>query len=155
MKRFGVLLLVLLAVGTLGAGQLFTGNSLDERPECSDTYRGRTFATYGAASANDQMGACARNAAGADAWYAVPLVTATVTPINLAVLPNTSCSATSIAWTGVTDGEVLSVGVDSAQSLTLQANATATDTVVIYACNPTALYVDSGSINYRIERRLR
>lgn len=158
MKRpFAILGLVLGASLLMGAGHLITGRSGEDKPTCSESYQGRIWSNVGATSAADQIDVCAKNAAGTFAWYAVPAVTATVTPIDLAAISGNTCAASSITWTGVTDGEVITLGIDSAQgAVTQQAFATATNTVILESCNPRASFTwDGGSVNYRLERRLR
>lgn len=158
MKRpFAILGLVLCASLLMGAGQLYTGRDGENKPTCSESFRGKIWANDGAASAADQVDVCAKNAAGTYGWYAIPAVTATVTPIDLADISGNTCAATSITWTGVTDGEVITLGIDSAQgAVTQQAFATATNTIVLESCNPRSSFQwAGGSVNYRFERRLR
>lgn len=156
MKRRALFLLLPFAVLLMGAGQIITGLSGDQ-PSCSalSGARDRIYIDTAGTSANDLAYACVKDAAGNYAWTAVPLVVATVTPINFPNMAALTCTSGSFTWTGVTDGEVIVAGIDSAMSANFQAQATATDTVTLRLCNPVNATLDPPNAQFRFERRLR
>lgn len=157
MKRsLALLALVVVSALSLGAGQLYTGKSRNDQPACSADYRGKLYVTEGLASANDLPTVCLQDAAGSYAWKSLPAVTATVTPINVGSVTDQTCSVSdTLTWTGVVAGEPIAVGVTSASGLSINAYASATDTVLLNVCNNTGGDQNPSSLSYTFERRLR
>lgn len=156
MRLSRILLLVALGVSLLGAtGQLYTGSTQLERPECQSARRGRMWTEQSDTSAADTAYLCAR-VDGAYTWFILPMVTATATPIDVAAITDGTCDATNtLAWDGVVLGQPISVGLDSASGLTVTAYATSADLIVLNVCNGTGSDQDPRETTYNFERRAR
>lgn len=157
MNRTFVLSLLLVAVLLTGAGSLVTGVGGDQ-PSCSATsgMRTRIYVAEGGASSSDLAYACVKDAAGSYAWAPMPLIVATATPIDVSSINDEDCDATNtLTWSGVTAGEPISVGVGTAGGFTIDAYASATNTVTLVVCNLKGSALDLASKTYTFERRLR
>lgn len=162
MKRFAAfsLLLVVSVVGLLGAGRMHSGNDSTTRPDCDERggagHRGKIWVEKATSTTNDLATICLRDAAGDQTWIPLAAVVATVTPINIASVTDATCDVSNtLTWSGVVAGEPVAVGLTSASGLSINAYASATDTVLLNVCNSTGADQNPSSLDFTFERRPR